>query len=66
MNAQELTKVVNKIENQIIDIEKTVKYLNSMIDKHFFQICDLQSDMKQVQQDLQKPGPVYLDKEVKK
>ena len=62
MNAQELTKVVNKLENQIIEIEKTVKYLNHMTDKMVVRIYDLEMDMKQ----MRGPAPVYLDKEVKK
>ena len=62
MNAQELTKVVNKLENQIIEIEKNVKYLNNMIDKMVVRIYDLEIEMKQ----LHAPAPVYLDKGVKK
>ena len=66
MNAQELTKYVTRLESMITELEKKVKHLTFMMDQKVVQVHDLQIDMVQLQQSLQKPGPVYLDKGVKK
>lgn len=47
MNAQELTKYVAKLENRLIEVEKTVKYLEQLTEKQQLRIEDLEIEIRQ-------------------
>lgn len=46
MNAQELTKYVAKLENRLIEAEKTIKFLEQLTEKQQLRIEDLEIEIR--------------------
>ena len=46
MDARELTKVVNRLEDKMIQLEKEVQYLKQVVDKQQLEISDMKIDVQ--------------------
>lgn len=47
MNAQELTKVVTRLENELIEVKKDLEFLKQENEKLRLKVSDLEIDVRQ-------------------